>query len=81
MKMKFVGLLGDAIGELGRSKDQFARHSLRIGAVLAATQAKLEDCSIMMVGQWSSAAILRYVITPKAVLTAVIARPSCVSAE
>ena len=75
-KAKFVGFLKDALGELGLPKEQFAGHSLRIGAATAAAQAGIEDSTIMMLGRWNSAAFLRYIRTPKAVLAAATARLS-----
>ena len=79
--MKFVEVLMDALGELGLTKELFAGHSLRIGATTAAAQAELEDSTIMMLGRWNSAAFLRYIRTPKAVLAAATARLLCVLAE
>ena len=75
-KGKFVGFLKDTLGELGLPKEQFAGHSLRIGAATAAAQAGIEDSIVMMLGHWNSAAFLRYTRTPKAVLAAAMARLS-----
>ena len=80
-KAKFVGFLRDALGDLGLPKEQFAGHSLRIGAATAAAQAGIEDSTIMMLGRWSSAAFLRYIRTPKAALAAATARLSCAPRE
>ena len=80
-KAKFIEVLRDALWEVGLLKELLAGHSHRIGTATAAAQARLEDSTVMTLGQWNSAAFLRYIRTPKVVLAAATAHLSCVLAE
>ena len=80
-KAKFIGFLRGAVGELGLPADQFAGHSLRIGAATTAAQVGFEDSTIMTLGRWNSAAYLRYIRTPETTLAAATARLSSSATE
>ena len=74
-------IVRNAVGELGLPKEHFAGHSFRIGAATSAVQAGLEDSMIMTLGRWSSAALLRYIRTPKVTLEAATTRLSSLPAD
>ena len=69
-----MGLLKDALSQLGVDHTQFNGHSFRIGAATTAAQKGIQDSTIEMLGRWQSAAYLRYVQTPRSQLIPVSAR-------
>ncbi|KAL5514951.1 hypothetical protein EMCRGX_G000046 [Ephydatia muelleri] len=76
-KSKFVAKVRDALKAAGYPEDQFAGHSIHIGAATTAALAGIEDSTIQTLGRWHSAAFLRYICTPHdhlAAITASLAR-------
>ena len=53
-----------ALQEIGFPAQDFAGHSFRIGAAMAAARAGIEDSVIRTLGHWSSSAFLAYICTP-----------------
>ena len=77
----FVGEIRRILGSIGLPQHEYARHSFRIGAAIAAA---MEDSVIQTLSRWHSAAFLRYIHTPKehlASLTAILVKPSGVDSQ
>ena len=72
-KQKFVGQIREILNSFGLQQDQYAGHSLCIGAATTAAAAGIEDSTIQTLGCWHSVAFLQYIRTPKEHLTALSA--------
>ncbi len=53
-----------ALSTLGLDGSAYAGHSFRIGAATTAAQSGIADSTIQVLGQWKSAAFLRFIKTP-----------------
>ena len=79
-KSTFVAKFRRILETLGFPQHQYADHSFRIGAATTAALAGVEDSTIQLLGQWQSAAFLRYVRTPQdrlAALSSTLAGQGC----
>ena len=79
-KTAFITKFRRILETLGFPQHQYAGHSFRIGAATTATLAGVEDSTIQLLGQWQSAAFLRYVRTPQgrlAALSSTLAGQGC----
>lgn len=64
-KSHFSQQLWTALQAIGFPYQNFAGHSLRIGAATAAARAGIKDSTIQAMGRWSSGAFLTYIRTPR----------------
>ena len=72
-KQKFVGQIREILNSFSLQQDQYAGHSLCIGAATTAAAAGIEDSTIQTLGCWHSVAFLQYIPTPKEHLAALSA--------
>ena len=76
-KQQFVAGIRNILDSIGFPPSDYAGHSFRIGAVTSAALAGIEDSTIQLLGQWQSAAFLRYVRTPQERLAALSVTLAC----
>ena len=64
-KSEFTKEVRNVLQVLGLPYADFAGHSFRIGAAIAAVRAGVEDSLIRTLGRWSSSAFLACIRTPR----------------
>lgn len=69
IKAQFVGIMRSTMVQAGGSISGYSGHSFRIGAAMAAVEAKIPYSTIQALGWWSNSAFLRYTCTPQEHLT------------
>ena len=78
-KARFVARVRDALTRAGYTCQNYTGHSFCIGVATTAAAAGIPDSTIQALGQWSSAAFIRYICTPRdrlAQLSASLAPPT-----
>ena len=65
LKPCFVSEVCKALMALGLPAGDYAGHSFRIGAAMAAAAAGIEDSTIQLLSCWNSAAFFSYIRTPR----------------
>ena len=68
---KLVQKLREHLAEGGVDSAKFSGHSFRIGAATTASERGIQDSMIQTLGQWKSAAYLRYVCIPRQELASI----------
>ena len=63
-RLAFSSALDSLLSKLKLNRKHYNTHSFRIGAATSATQARIPDSQIKMLGRWQSDAYQRYVKTP-----------------
>ena len=71
-KSDFISNFRSVLDSIGLPAADYAGHSFRIGAATSAALAGVEDSTIQLLGQWQSAAFLRYMRTPHEWLAAIL---------
>ena len=66
--LAFSSALDSLLSKLKLDHKHYNTHSFRIGAATSATQARIPDSQIKMLGRWQSDAYKRYIKTPSAEL-------------
>lgn len=62
-KPDFISIFRGILDSIGLPAADYAGHSFRNGAAISAVLAGVEDSKIQLLGQWQSAAFLRYIPT------------------